>query len=224
MSIDKHIILDPVYLDFKSIPLDDYRGQVRYFEQYSKKLSTIDYSLWMETKLTYVYALFEIGQYHKLLHLVDRLIEEVVEENIENFKNEDPFEALLYRKAASLFNTQAYKKTGHLLFQLIRINPKENLYRILYRKAALSQPNPRYLRYRSISLLLLIMVVPVLVIELLVINTLFPDYEDMFTWFRIGLVLAGLTLFLSLEYIKIRNVERQIKVATMSKNKTKKDS
>ena len=66
MSTEKNITQEPIYLDFMSIGVDDYRAKVRFFEINSTELSGIDYHLWIDTKLSYIYALFEMGAYSKL--------------------------------------------------------------------------------------------------------------------------------------------------------------
>ena len=210
MSIQRNITQDPLYLDFKSISDDDYRSKVRFFEMNSKELSGIDYHLWIDTKMSYIFALFEMGAYSKLLLLIDALIEEVVIENVGIHQAEDPFEALVYRKAACLFNVGNYEESCVLLKQLTKINPKENLYKQLFRKAKLSQPKPKYLRLRAVSLLMIILIVPVLIAELIVVKTLFPDYSSLFMWIRTILIFGGIGLFLVLEYNKLRNIEKEL--------------
>lgn len=214
MNTPKNIIKEPVYWDFVSIASDDYRAKVRFYEQYSRELSNIDYHLWVEIKISYINALFEIRRYHKVLQLVDALIEEVVIENI--YADPDPYEELLYKKAASLYNNRRYDRCSIILLQLIKINPQEDLYKKLFRKSERALPQPRYLRMRSVSLLMMILVVPILMVELLIINTLFPMYDSIFQWFRISMMLAGAMIFFMLEYSHIRRIEKQIELVLRS--------
>ncbi len=211
MNHQHHTIQDTIYWDFKSIPSDQYRERVRFFDDHAQELSQLEYHIWVDIKYCYIQALFEIGNYHKLLLLVDKLIEEIVIDNIEIADVEDPFEELLYKKAASQYNIDHHHKASDLLMQLIKINPREEIYQQLYKKSRHAVPTEKALRIKSISLLLLILVVPLLVIELLVVNTLFPFYNDIFMWFRILLIAGGVSIFLGLEYTRIRSVEKEIK-------------
>lgn len=211
MNHQNHIIQDPIYWDFKSIPVDQFRDRVRFFDEHAQELSQLEYHIWVDIKFWYIHALFEMGSYHKLLLLVDKLIEEIVIDNIDVQDVEDSFEELLYKKAASLYNTDQHYEATDILRQLIKINPQAEIYQQLYKKARYAIPNEKTLRIRSLSLLLLILVVPLLCIELVVINTLFPFYSDIFMWFRILLISGGLSIFLGLEYMRIRIVENEIK-------------
>ena len=131
-------------------------------------------------------------------------------ENVGIHQAEDPFEALVYRKSACLFNVGRYEESCGVLKQLIKINPKENLYKQLFRKAQLAQPKPKYLRLRAVSLLMIILIVPVLIAELIVVKTLFPDYSTLFMCIRTFLIFGGIGLFLVLEYNKLRKIEKEI--------------
>ena len=139
-----------VYRKFKAIEPSAYREIVRFYEKEEQKILQLDFEEFFEMLIAYVDALFEIGAYRKHLTLVDVVIEKSIHHNIKYYRNQDLFQRMLFRKAASLFNTQEYSKAEYVVTQLYRMHPEDESAMLLYQKCRL-KARPAILNYARAS-------------------------------------------------------------------------
>lgn len=124
--------LNPVYQGYFSLGDTAYREKVRFFEEHPDDIIYLDFDDRIELEMDYLLCLFEIGRYERFLRFVDKVIEEIIAENIYTYRDENIFEELLFRKAASLYQLKRYDKSKSILIQLIKINPANPLFLGLY--------------------------------------------------------------------------------------------
>lgn len=124
--------LNPVYQGYFSLGDTAYREKVRYFEEHPEDIDFLNFDDRIELEMDYMLCLFEIGRYERFLRCVDKVIEEVISENIFSYRDENIFEELLFRKAASLYQMKKFEESKALLKQLIKINPHNTLFLGLY--------------------------------------------------------------------------------------------
>lgn len=139
-----------VFRKFKAIDPSSYREIIRFYEKEEDKILRLDFEEFFEMLIAYVDALFEIGAYRKHLTLVDVVIEKSINNNIKYYRNQDLFQKMLFRKAASLFNTQDYTKAEYVVKQLYRMHPEDQTAMLLYQKCRL-KARPALLNYARAS-------------------------------------------------------------------------
>jgi hypothetical protein len=163
-----------VYRQFKAIDPTAYREIIRFYEKEEDKILRLDFDEFFELLVAYVDALFEIGAYRKHLLLVDVVIEKSITHNVTIYKEEDIYRKMLFRKAASFYNTHEYIKATYILTELIKINPDDPAYAMLYRKCRL-KARPSLLNHaRAASVFLFLMTALIIAMEVLFVR---PWYE-----------------------------------------------
>lgn len=135
-----------VYRKFKAIEPSAHREIVRLYEKEEAKILRLDFEEFFEMLVAYVDALFEIGAYRKHLTLVDVVIEKSINHNIKYYRNQDLFQKMLFRKAASLFNIQDYSKAEYVVTQVYRMYPEDQTAMLLHQKCRL-KARPALLNY-----------------------------------------------------------------------------
>lgn len=124
--------VNPIYQGYFRLGDTAYREKVRFFEEHPDDITYLDFDYRIELEMDYLLCLFEIGRYERYLRFVDKVIEEIIAENIFDYRDENIFEELLFRKAASLYQLRKYEESKTLLKQLININNSNPLYVGLY--------------------------------------------------------------------------------------------
>lgn len=163
-----------VYRQFKAIDPSAYRDIIRFYEREEEKILRLEFDEFFELLVAYVDALFEIGAYRKHLLLVDVVIEKSITNNISLYKEEDLFRKMLFRKAASLYNTQEYIKSAYILTELLKINNEDPSYGMLYRKCRL-KARPSLLNHtRAGAVFLFFITALIIALEVLFVR---PWYE-----------------------------------------------
>ncbi|KXK39047.1 MAG: hypothetical protein J5I52_09820 [Saprospiraceae bacterium] len=116
------------YLQYFRLGETAYREKVRFYEEHPDAIASLYYEDKIDIDLDYLICLFEIGRYERFLSKVDAAIEQVIMDNIYEFGGENIYEELLFRKAACLYQIEKYDECGHLLRQLVKINPSNRIY------------------------------------------------------------------------------------------------
>jgi tetratricopeptide (TPR) repeat protein len=163
-----------IYRKFKAIKPSAYREVVRFYEKEENQILRLDFDEFFEMLVAYVNALFEIGAYRKHLTLVDVVIEKSINHNIHFYRNEDLFQKMLFRKAASLFNTQQYDQAEGIVRQLLRMHPKDPSIAHFYQKCRL-KARPELLNYtRATAVFLFFLSALIIALEVLFVR---PWYD-----------------------------------------------
>jgi len=169
-------IEEMVYLEYQEIDYTEFQEKIRYFERNRKAIATLSYELRLELSLEYVVSLFEVGEYYQYLKHVDKLLAIVIEENIFSVDGDDIYQELLYRKAASLYNIVDYYGADHILKELCKIDPENEIYRRTYMKNSVDCLRYQGQKMRAATIALFILTGTVIGIELLMIR---PFHEEL---------------------------------------------
>ena len=181
-----------VFLDFKEIEVNDYRKLIRFFEDRENVIYQLNFEERFELLLAYVNALFEIGAYQKYLLVVDFVIESSIIHNIKTFKGEDIFQKLLFRKAASLFNTNEKEKADYILRELIRINPKDED-ATLFLKKCLRKMYPQLINSsRAIGIFMFLLSAFIIFLEVLFVRPFYNMHTPVVEASRNTIFILGL--------------------------------
>lgn len=176
MSTFKSTYYSKIYRDFKALDERAFRDMVRFYEEREDDIKQLEFGEFFELLIAYVNALFEIGSYRKYLLLVDYAIEYSITYNIQYFAHRDIYYHLLFRKAASLYNTLAYDKADYILRELIRINP-EKVEVSQFLKKCLRKTKPAIVRHsRAASILLFLLAALVICVEVLFVRPFMGEW------------------------------------------------
>jgi len=183
-----------IYRNFKEIELGAHRAVVRFYEEYEKDIRELNFEESFELMIAYLDALFEIGAYGNFLGLVNHAIEEIITNNIKIYQGEDIFEKILFRKAAAHYNLMQYAKSDHILRELIRMNP-ENELAARFLKRCDCRLRPRIIKNsRAFSVLLFVLSAVVIAFEVLLVRPFFNMYEADIMTVRNLLFLSGVVV------------------------------
>lgn len=148
-----------IYLQYFRLGDSAYRDKVRYYEDHPAEISSLHFDERLEIDLDYLFCLFEIGKYERFLSKVDYYIELVIIENISQHKDEDVFQELLFKKAASLFQINNFEKCKAILIQLIKINPSNPVFIGLYTICKRKTENDIFLTIKAMAIAALLIVI-----------------------------------------------------------------
>lgn len=176
MSTFKSTYYSKIYRDFKALDERAFRDMVRFYEEREDDIKQLEFGEFFELLIAYIDALFEIGSYRKYLLLVDYAIECSITYNIQYLAHRDIYYHLLFRKAASLYNTLAYDKADYILRELIRMNPeKAEVNQFL--KKCLRKTKPAIVRHsRAASILLFLLAALVICVEVLFVRPFMGEW------------------------------------------------
>lgn len=182
-----------IFQAYKDIEARDYRAIVSFYESHKKEIKSLDFHEFFELRIAYVSALFEVAAYQKYLAEVDDAIEVSIMNNIKIHKGYNVFQRLLFRKAASHYHLGEYKKAKHILRELVKICPSEDLYSRFLKKC-MWKTTPTYVRNtRAISIFMFMLSAFVILVELLFVKNFFPDYTNTVELSRNIIFLLGWT-------------------------------
>ena len=199
-----------VYLDFREIDPSEYRKIIRFYEEREDKIKLLDFQEYFDLLVSYVNALFEIGNYYKHLKTVDRVIEVAIDNNIRKYKNEDVYHSMLFKKAASLFNIKCYEKADYILRELIKIDPYEQDV-ILFLKKCLRKKNPAIIiNSRAAAIFLFLMTAIIICVEVLLVNTFYKMYADLVVTTRFSVFYLACAMLFGGDLYHRWSVEREV--------------
>jgi tetratricopeptide (TPR) repeat protein len=184
------------YYQYSAIEKNSYRERVRYYESHLKEINVLPFEEFVEVKSDYVFALFELGKYHKFLQHVDEMIETVIIENIFTIDGRNVYEDLLFNKAACKYNLKLYDDAIYICKELIKINPAHKLAQKLYRKSLKEKGISWYEINKAVAIVFLLSAISVIMVELLVVDPFYEMYSHHVKFFRKGLLTASLGLLL----------------------------
>jgi tetratricopeptide (TPR) repeat protein len=181
------------YLKFYSL---SNHSKVRYYEDYVKENPYLTIEEKIELEVEYVYALFEIGKYEKVLENIDCVIEKVIFENIENHNGQDAYLGLLFKKAASYYNLEKYDQCISLAKQLIKIKPNIPLYNHLY---YLANKKKKYLELsiiNNLGILAVLCGMVLYVVDIFLVDPFLHQYHTGFVYGINALLAIGFGIIL----------------------------
>jgi tetratricopeptide (TPR) repeat protein len=131
---------------FLRIHPQDLHGTRYFFEANEHAFDMLNPESYFPILAAYVHALFELGEYAKLLAYADRLIELALIENLSiEEADEDIFTKTLFQKTYALLRLKKYDEARRLSRELLTIAPEEPRNVQLFRLVLLMR-RPVYLR------------------------------------------------------------------------------
>jgi hypothetical protein len=195
-----------VYRSFREIDPVSYREIVRFYEKEEQTILKLNFDEFFEILVAYVDALFEIGAYRKHLVMVDSVIELSIDHNVRIYKQEDLFYKMLFRKAASLYNTHRFKEAEHILGELLKMDADNAHTARFYRKCRFKARPGLLNTARAVSVFFFLLSALIISIEVLFVRPWYAIHVDLVEQTRnsifvlgcLGLLLGfGLNLYLS---------------------------
>ncbi len=190
------IYIEEILSRFKEIDQSAHRDVILFYEQNQHAIQQLKLEAYLEIKMCYGNALFEIGRYQEFIPFSQDLLEEVIYHNIEVLGGEDIFEKILFKKAAAHYQILKYQEAEKILWQLIRMNP-DNAVAIYLLKRCRIKDQPRALRWiRGASIALFLITALLVAVELLLVRPFLPEYSDVLEISGIVTFLLGIMILL----------------------------
>lgn len=181
----------PFYRKFRSIEPKDHQRIIREYEYQEKQIGQLDPQEYFELTVWYVDALFATGAHRRHLLMVDLVIFASIDRNIQFLHGEDVYERMLFRKAASNYRIQDYKRCAHICRELMRMYPEQTTYPRLLKRALYQQQQPTLQFGRGAAILCLLLTALVIVADLLVVKNFYPAEHQSVIWLRNSIFLVG---------------------------------
>ncbi len=184
-----------VFKAFRELERSDHRSVIRFVENYQREIRNLEFEEYFELQLNYAYALFEIGDSHRFLRCVDKLLEESIQHNVKYYYNEDIFAKLLFKKGACHYRMRQWKKAQHVFSELLKMYPSDSLYQTMLQKSWI-QDRPTFVyRFTGVGILMLFIALACLSIYLITYSLLENTAGQMLLqYFWKGTILAAFTL------------------------------
>jgi len=109
------------YDGFLAIDNSSYQEKIRYYKTHAQEISFLPFQKRLTIDYYFITAFFEVGAYGEFLKRADHLIETIIINNVFSLEDIDPYQELLFKKSASLYNLQEYDKAIVILKQLKRM-------------------------------------------------------------------------------------------------------
>jgi hypothetical protein len=189
-----------IYLRYFRLGDTAYREKVRFYEENPDEISSLYFDDRLEIDFDYLYCLFEVGRYERFLSKVDPIIELIVEENIFEFRNDNIYFELLFRKAACLFQMQQYKKSETILSQLVRMDRSNPLYIGLYTICKRKIENDIFLTIKALAMGAFLIVLSITLVNVF-LEPFLEEFMAPFLTIRFILLLFGISCLIGLEIV-----------------------
>lgn len=187
-----------IYREFKAIAPQDHYGIIRFYEREEAAIGLLDIEAYFDCMLTYAGALYETGDYGRYGVMADQLLAYMLEHRIAHWGGEDLFAPILLRKAHALMLLQEYPQAGHVLRELIKINPEDRAAREMYFQV-LSARRPVWMpKVRAVAGLFILCAALIAAVEIFLIQPFYNALADytrvgFIGLFSTGLLLAGIS-------------------------------
>ena len=128
--------------------------------------------------------MFEVGAYQNHVLMVDAAIEISVLNNIKFYNKKDIYYELLFKKAASCYNLLKYDQSEHILRELIKMDPYNDL-SIRFLNKCLIRKKPKFVRgAQALSVIFFLIAALIISIELIVIRPLYEMHSSSVEFYR----------------------------------------
>jgi len=165
-----------IYRDFKAIEINEYKRIVRFYEKYEQKILGLEFEEYFEMLVRYANSLFQAGEYQKHLMMADSIIETSILQNIRVVEGEEIYRSTLFKKAASYYNLLEYGRAIHILQELVKMEPNNEL-NIRFLEKCFQNEHPNALRKSAAaSIFLLLMAAAIVCIELVIVRNFYKPY------------------------------------------------
>ena len=174
MSTIKSTYDSDIFLGFKAIPKKNFSRKVFYVEKHRETIHNMDDITRINLLDQYSNALFELGHYEKCLAHIETLILDVVNSELDS-RNNEIFCQLLLRKSCSLFNIDKLEESEHVIKELIKIMPESVQSVKVLRTINYKATTKKMGNFRAILILFLFLGIGMTCMDLLVIQSFYPE-------------------------------------------------
>ncbi len=205
---------EQVYQHYKELGAAEFRSLIRLYDDHKESIERLSVAAHFEILAAYTEALFEIGEYGRHLAATKEAVELSVMNNIKIHKGKNIFQQLLYRKSQSHFRLMEYAQAEHILKELIKISPSENVYSKALVKVMRKRLPQKVKTTRAISVALFIISAIIICIEIFAVRPFFNTYIPYFEYTRIGIFGLGLLVLIggdTRNYIQVQLDVRQFR-------------
>lgn len=221
MFYPKSAFQSKIYTAFKDIQPSEYRVIARFFEDNEQDIRRLQFEQYFELLFIYSSAIFEIGAYAKYISIAPEILEGAIIHNVQYLQGVDIFQVTLYKKSVAHYNLRDYSKTDHLLRELIRIDPSNQL-AIQLLKKNIRKSKPTLVRtIYAVSVLCFMLSALVIFFELIAVKHFFEEWLFQVQVLRNVLFALGILVVLIGEvYLKMQaevKVDRFVKAILDSK-------
>ena len=167
----------PLYRTLRSTNPQDFQRIIREYERQEQEIGRLDVVEYFELTCAYVDALFETGAYRRHQLMVDLVIHASIQHNLHRVPGieRDIFHHSLFRKAASAYRIQDYGTATHVLRELIRMDPGEELY-FRFLRAALFRAQVSVLQFgRAAFIFCMLLTAFLITLNLLFVKPFYPE-------------------------------------------------
>jgi len=204
------------FYQFIEIGQDSHYEKVRFFENNKRDIGNLDFDFRTYVWCDYALSIFEIGRYQEFIKLSDELIPLIISENVYEIRGIAIYEAMLFRKAASLYNIQKFEEAEYIFAELCKIE-KEPINKKAWKQAKYKILKDKIRYIDAISILFFIATASIIGFELLVVGNFYPEYLSTVENSRIITFCLGISCIVGSElYIRIKS-ERIFKSFTKKK-------
>lgn len=196
---------------FQEIGTKEYRSVIRFFEDYEESLQRLPLDEYFEILVAYAEALFETASYEKHLQTASYAIELSVIHNIKIHKGYNIFQQLLFKKAASHFYLQEYAQSEHILRELIKICPSEDLYSRFLIKVLRKRTPTHVHTTRAVSVSLFILSAVIICVEILAVRPFFSTFTSTIEFIRNAIFFLGWVVLLGGDGVNYLRMHREVK-------------
>jgi tetratricopeptide (TPR) repeat protein len=170
-------------------------SKVRYYEDYIQKNFDLTIDEKIELEIEYIFALFQLGKYDKVLANIDTVIEKVIFENIEKHNGHDAYLGLLFKKAACYHNLGKFDQCIALCRQLIKIDSTVPIYSHLLHLAQKKKKHVEGSLINFIGIGCMMIGMLLYVLDIFVIDPFYNEYHIDF--------IRGYQAFLTLGFVRV---------------------
>ena len=213
-----------LYRELRAVDPSDYHRIIRMYEEREQEIGRLDVEEHFELTVHYIDALFETGAYREHQMMVDLVIHASIRHDIRHMpgREEHIFEQQLFRKAASAFRIGEYATAEHVLRELIRMHPREEVYGRFLRTTLFRQQQPTLQFGRAACIFSLLVTALLVTANLLVIQNFYPDYAPLVSWVSSGVFLTGVLMLAGaylLAYYRCRREAGQFRATQANKRR-----
>lgn len=187
-----------LYRQLRDVDPNDAQRIIRMYEEKEQEIGRLDVEEHFDLTVYYADALFSTGAYRQHLMMVDLVIQACIVDNLTEVPGVegDVFEHLLFRKSVSAYRLRDYAVAAHVARELIRINPGREMY-VRFLRLVLFRSQRKLLQFgRGGFIFCLLVTAAVIVVQLLVLQPLFPSRVEEAQGLILALFLCGITIIL----------------------------
>ncbi len=192
-----YLFQSELYVKFLGIGLKKYRKVILFYEEHEIQIMALHFDEYFELFISYINALFEVGEHQKFLLNVDEGIELSIARPVHLYRGEDLYHKLLFRKAACLYHQMRYAEARYILEELIKIQPW-NDHTIMFLKKCNRAKKPRYVMdCIAAGVFIFIITAIIIAIEVFFIRQYFDEHTSMISAARNAMFLLGVVVLAS---------------------------